>query len=100
MSKWTIKRSTFDSALVDQGDILTVCVDGEFVCGWRGLEYVAPPKYAEKLVREAERLQGPNGGFYGRVDVDVAENGDAVVSVGDEYIPTLRCGVYEHARCV
>jgi hypothetical protein len=97
---WTIKLSTFDSALVNQGDILSVWVDGEFLCGWRGAEWVAPPKYAEKLIHEAEKLRGPNGGFFNRVDIDVAPDGRAVVSVGDEYIPTLRCGGYAHARCV
>lgn len=97
--KYVAEFSTFDSALVGQGDLLSLEEDGVLVHGYRGLDW---QKAASREILEISKnlailSKNDDGTFW--VDVTLDSESGAVTKTGLYRFDSTGCG-YGHAKAV
>lgn len=99
--KYVVEFSTFDSALVSQGDLLSLWEDGRLVRGYTGLNW----KRAETteildISKSLTKLsKNDDGTFWAEVTLDT-DTGEVVKSSLHRYNYDHCCGGYGHAEAV
>ena len=79
--KYVATFSTFDSALVSQGDLLSVTEDGRLVHGYSGLDWksAVTPEVLAISQNLSKVSQNDDGTFWGTVTLD-SETGEVTCS--------------------
>ena len=97
--KYVAKFSTFDSALVSQGDLLSLKEDGTLVHGYQGLDWQeAPSKEILAISQSLSKIsQNGDGTFWAEVTID-SETGQVTKTGLYEYYSGG--SGYGHAKAV